>query len=177
MLHSISPSLILMPFRRSRVERTLDLQSGLCRRGASLDDARRSVSGRPRQFCVTWQNMRCSILFHLDVPGGSGGHGARACLVGELLHSPSRAALAPVRPPRPRVVSSAFWIALAPIVRASADASTRTRRVARIPTLTIRRWPPRRRPVGHALPSSLSTKSCTLHAADRPWADSRSRLL
>jgi hypothetical protein len=32
--------------------------------------ARRSVSGRPRQFCVMWQNSRCSILFHFDVPGG-----------------------------------------------------------------------------------------------------------
>ena len=32
--------------------------------------ARRSVSGRPRQFCVIWQNRRCSILFHFDVPGG-----------------------------------------------------------------------------------------------------------
>ena len=27
-------------------------------------------SGRPRQFCVMWQNSRCSILFHLLVPGG-----------------------------------------------------------------------------------------------------------
>jgi hypothetical protein len=32
--------------------------------------ARRLVSGRPRQFCVMWQNSRCSILFHFDVPGG-----------------------------------------------------------------------------------------------------------
>ena len=24
----------------------------------------RLVSGRPRQFCVMWQNRRCSILFH-----------------------------------------------------------------------------------------------------------------
>jgi hypothetical protein len=30
----------------------------------------RSVNGRPRQFCVMWQNSRCSILFHFDVPGG-----------------------------------------------------------------------------------------------------------
>src|SRR4051812_50014589 len=30
----------------------------------------RLTSGRPRQFCVTWQNRRCSILFHLLVPGG-----------------------------------------------------------------------------------------------------------
>ena len=30
----------------------------------------RLSSGLPRQFCVMWQNRRCSILFHLDVPGG-----------------------------------------------------------------------------------------------------------
>src|SRR4051794_31330196 len=28
------------------------------------------TSGRPRQFWVMWQNIRCSILFHLLVPGG-----------------------------------------------------------------------------------------------------------
>src|SRR5208337_3381583 len=28
------------------------------------------VSGVPRQVWVKWQNMRCSILFHFDVPGG-----------------------------------------------------------------------------------------------------------
>lgn len=28
------------------------------------------VSGRPRQFIVMWENSRCSILFHFDVPGG-----------------------------------------------------------------------------------------------------------
>ena len=31
---------------------------------------RRLVSGVARQVCVMWQNMRCSILFHFDVPGG-----------------------------------------------------------------------------------------------------------
>ncbi len=30
----------------------------------------RLSNGRPRQFCVIWQNRRCSILFHLLVPGG-----------------------------------------------------------------------------------------------------------
>ena len=30
----------------------------------------RLVRGRPRQFSVMWQNRRCSILFHLLVPGG-----------------------------------------------------------------------------------------------------------
>ena len=28
------------------------------------------VSGRPRQLQVIWENSRCSILFHLEVPGG-----------------------------------------------------------------------------------------------------------
>ena len=28
------------------------------------------VSGRPRQFIEIWLNSRCSILFHLEVPGG-----------------------------------------------------------------------------------------------------------
>jgi hypothetical protein len=27
-------------------------------------------SGRPRQLAVIWLNNRCSILFHLEVPGG-----------------------------------------------------------------------------------------------------------
>ena len=28
------------------------------------------VRGRPRQFMVMWENSRCSILVHLEVPGG-----------------------------------------------------------------------------------------------------------
>ena len=31
------------------------------------------VSGLPRQFIEMWENSRCSILFHLDVPGRPGG--------------------------------------------------------------------------------------------------------
>ncbi len=30
----------------------------------------RRCRGRPRQFRVIWENSRCSILFHLEVPGG-----------------------------------------------------------------------------------------------------------
>jgi hypothetical protein len=30
------------------------------------------VSGRPGQFIVMWENNRCSILFHFDVPGAGG---------------------------------------------------------------------------------------------------------
>src|ERR1035437_4372250 len=33
------------------------------------------VSGRPRQFKVIWENSRCSILFHLLVPGREMGDG------------------------------------------------------------------------------------------------------
>src|SRR5258707_6272157 len=36
----------------------------------SSTTAIRSTSGRPRQVWVMWQNRRCSILFHFDVPGG-----------------------------------------------------------------------------------------------------------
>jgi hypothetical protein len=36
----------------------------------SSTTARRLVRGMARQFCVMWQNMRCSILFHFEVPGG-----------------------------------------------------------------------------------------------------------
>src|SRR3954453_23485353 len=35
-----------------------------------LTTTARLRKGFPRQFCVMWQNMRCSILFHLLVPGG-----------------------------------------------------------------------------------------------------------
>lgn len=28
------------------------------------------INGRPRQVAMMWQNMRCSILFRLLVPGG-----------------------------------------------------------------------------------------------------------
>jgi hypothetical protein len=54
------------------IEGALDLQSGFCGRCADqLDDDGEAIGqGRPRQFCVMWQNMRCSILFHFDVPGG-----------------------------------------------------------------------------------------------------------
>ena len=45
------------------------------------------IRGRPRQFCVMWQNIRCSILFHLgttplrfaivDLKGGKAGYSNR----------------------------------------------------------------------------------------------------
>jgi hypothetical protein len=70
--HFISALLILMPFLIvARVERTLDFKTRRGRRGADHSTtARRLVSGRPRQFCVMWQNSQCSIWFHFDVPGG-----------------------------------------------------------------------------------------------------------
>ena len=53
------------------IERALDFQAGFGRRRANqLDHGDAIDSGRPRQFCVMWQNRRCSILFHFDVPGG-----------------------------------------------------------------------------------------------------------
>lgn len=56
-----------------RIERALDFEPGLGRRRADQFDhgeVRWSINGRPRQFCVMWQNSWCSILFHFDVPGG-----------------------------------------------------------------------------------------------------------
>jgi hypothetical protein len=42
------------------------------------------TSGRPRQFMEMWLNSRCSILFHLEVPGGEVAHGhCKASLGGE----------------------------------------------------------------------------------------------
>src|SRR5215510_194250 len=35
-----------------------------------LTTTARLTTGRPRQFSVIWQNIRCSLLFHLLVPGG-----------------------------------------------------------------------------------------------------------
>ena len=53
-----------------RVERTLDLQASLGVAAISSTTANLSINGRPRQVCVMWQNKRCSILFHFEVPGG-----------------------------------------------------------------------------------------------------------
>ena len=53
------------------------------------------TSGRPRQFFVMWENSRCSILFHLLVPGGKWQTViARPDLVGQplQLHLPQPAA-------------------------------------------------------------------------------------
>jgi len=38
-------------------------------RGDALDDDFMAGQG-PRQFMVMWENSRCSIRFHFDVPGG-----------------------------------------------------------------------------------------------------------
>src|SRR5215468_8883296 len=49
------------------VERTFDLQASLVVVLAiSSITVVRLSSGCPRQFCVMWQNMRCSILFHFE---------------------------------------------------------------------------------------------------------------
>jgi hypothetical protein len=39
-------------------------------RGDQLHDHLVETSGRPRQLAEMWLNSRCSILFHLEVPGG-----------------------------------------------------------------------------------------------------------
>ena len=52
------------------VECALDFQTGPGRRRTDqLDYGKAIRERRPRQFCVMWQNSRCSILFHFDVPG------------------------------------------------------------------------------------------------------------
>jgi len=38
--------------------------------GNQIDDGLIADNGLARQFCVMKENMRCSILFHLLVPGG-----------------------------------------------------------------------------------------------------------
>jgi hypothetical protein len=59
-----------MPSRQLRVSSTLSTLRPVLVVVAPINSttARRSVSGRPRQFCVMWQNSRCSILFHFEVP-------------------------------------------------------------------------------------------------------------
>ena len=68
----MSASLTLIPFGYSRVSSShLTVRPVLV-----VVEAIRSttvsllVKGLPRQFWVMWQNRRCSILFHFEVPGG-----------------------------------------------------------------------------------------------------------
>jgi hypothetical protein len=44
------------------------------------------VSGLPGQFMVIWDNSRCSIVFHFDVPGGwrTARHGGRIGALGNF---------------------------------------------------------------------------------------------
>ena len=61
-------------FDRSGVRRWIefatDLEACLARCGDELDDHLMATSGLPRQLPVMNENRRCSILFHLLVPGG-----------------------------------------------------------------------------------------------------------
>ena len=58
-------------FIGSLIEHALDLEARLgCRGADEFDDGDAIRQRRPRQFCVIWQNRRCSIRFHFDVPGG-----------------------------------------------------------------------------------------------------------
>jgi hypothetical protein len=66
------------------------------------------VSGRPRQFIEMWENSRCSILFHLDVPGGRWQTVicrpvSAAKAASPVFHSRVRY---PLDPPPPAVISS-----------------------------------------------------------------------
>jgi hypothetical protein len=54
--------------------RAFDLQADLGgSRGNQLDHGHAIDERRPRQVCVMWQDKRCSILFHFEVPGGRDG--------------------------------------------------------------------------------------------------------
>src|SRR5680860_777031 len=66
------------------------------------------VSGVPRQFMVMWENNRCSILFHLLVPGGRWATVtwrlvAAAKAASSLFQARSRV---PLEPPPSAVISS-----------------------------------------------------------------------
>ena len=55
----------------STIEFGPDVQAGLAVRGPDeADDGCEVDQGVPRQFMAMWENKRCSILFHLLVPGG-----------------------------------------------------------------------------------------------------------
>ena len=65
-------------------------------------------SGRPRQFIEIWENSRCSIRFHFDVPGGrcSTLISSPACpadAASPVFHSRGRL---PLDPPESAVISS-----------------------------------------------------------------------
>ena len=91
------------------------------------------VSGLPRQFIEMWENSRCSILFHFEVPGGRW-HTvilrpvSAASLASSVFHSRVRY---PLEPPPSAVISSrraagqAAWPALAhqPRIVATANAA------------------------------------------------------
>jgi len=67
-------------------------------------------SGLPRQFCVMWQKRRCSILFHLLVPGGNG---SRECATWSRWRAPAIQPSTPVSdtpllPPASAVMKSSF---------------------------------------------------------------------
>ena len=66
------------------------------------------TSGRPRQFMVIAENSRCSILFHLLVPGGRcstvmSRPASAANAASSVFHSRSRE---PLDPPESAVISS-----------------------------------------------------------------------
>ena len=66
------------------------------------------VSGRPRQFMVMWENSRCSILFHLEVPGGKWQQVISSPVSAARAASPAFHARVryPLEPPASAVISS-----------------------------------------------------------------------
>ncbi len=72
----------------------------------------RLVSGRPRQFCVMWQNIRCSILFHLLVPGGKWQIPTRnpVSSASRCKHTFHNRFLVPLLPPPSAVISNSLAV-------------------------------------------------------------------
>jgi hypothetical protein len=94
------------------VKRALNLEAGFRRRSTDhLDDRHPARQGWPRQLCVMWQNMRCSMRFHLDVSGGSW-----------FTRSVSLTR-APLEPPQSAVIRHQGRVAFAERLRASALAA------------------------------------------------------
>src|SRR5674476_1163924 len=132
------------------------------------------VRGRPRQFIEMWENSRCSILFHFDVPGGRW-HTvmvrpvSAANAASSVFHSRVRE---PLDPPPSAVISSrdAFGEELAADCHQRRIVATANAAVSwSVPTLTQPVFAPRSyTPYGLALPRVGSMKSWTLTCSGSP---------
>src|SRR5665647_856107 len=132
------------------------------------------VRWRPRQFIEMWENSRCSILFHFDVPGGRW-HTvmvrpvSAANAASSVFHSRVRE---PLDPPPSAVISSrdAFGQELAADCHQRRIVATANAAVSwSVPTLTQPVFAPRSyTPYGLALPRVGSMKSWTLTCSGSP---------